>query len=642
MANKNKKKIQDILLDMQKDILKTTEEVITEIPDIITFIEEDKWLGLGSGPNPIILFPAQKIILKVFYRGSRGNENLTLTEEEIEFCKTSGLIDDDPDKGRGDVLSKLDNGTIFRELVLVWGRRSGKDFLVSLIALYEAMRLLEIPGGDPYSYYGQAPGADISILTIAASNSQAQIAFREIRAKLVYSKYFSDKYKSEGLLTNQISLLTPKDKEDNKYFAERGMPLKMGSVKIEVGHSNPDTLVGRSCFVLILDEVASYRIGGASAGSGEKIYALLQPSLSSYVHQVPIFDEETGEPIIDEETGEQACERHYEGKMISISSPRAKEGKLWELWSTSSEISTRLACRIPTWVVHRGHTRDSLRTEFSSMSEEEFMMEFGADFSGTAGESMFPPDVIRELFKNNFKFTDIGSPGKTYFAHLDPATNSHNYALVVCHKEIFLNPETKKADFNIIVDLIKYWSPTPDRMIEISEVDDYVCTLKRRFHLGLVTYDQWNSTASIQKLRKKGIPAIMTRFNRRHKMAIYSELEELIKVGKLKCPFHQVLSNEMTHLQRRYDALGFKVYPKKDGDVTKTDDITDALAGAVFSALSQGSTKLPRGKMVNTGTTSQANNVVWRSAQGIPYGVGSGEQVAKKMERRASWPRYKR
>lgn len=639
MKKKKTQRVSDVLTEMQTSLI-SSGKTETTIPDIVTFVEDEKYLGLASR-NKIKLYPAQKIVLKAFYRGSRGNENVTLTDEEVEWCKKYGLIDGNPDHGRGDIIGKVATNNQFRELVLVWGRRGGKDFLASIIALYEAMRLLESPGGDPYQYYEIGAAANITILTIAASESQAGIAFKEIREKLIYSKYFSDKYVPEGIQSQEIWLLTPKDKEDNNLFKAKGMPLKRGSVKIQIGHSNPDTLVGLSCFVLILDEVASYRIGTSGAGSGDKIYSMLQPTVATYVRRIPKFNPD-GTPMIDKETGEQDYDRIYEGKIISISSPRAKEGKLWDLWYTAPDISNRLVCRLPTWVVtNNKHSQKSLREEFSNMSEEEFNMEFGAEFSGTAGESMFSPDLVNNLFKNNFKFREIGEPGKTYFAHLDPATNSHNYALVVCHKEIFLDHLTRKSDFYIIVDLIKFWSPGPERMIDISVVDDYVCSLKRRFHLGLVSYDQWSSVASIQKLRKNGIPAIMTRFNRNHKMAIYSELEILINSGRLKCPYHAVLRSEMLHLLRRHDANGWKVFPKKEGDTPKTDDIVDALSGACFHAVSQDQNKLPHGRLVNTGIVPTANNVIWRSMSGI-LGVGTGQAVSKRLERISAWPNRRR
>jgi len=634
-ANKNPlSSFEEYIDKMQVDLVgKTPTAEISNIPDIITFIEDDQYLGLGNknkkhgqsrGFPP---FPVQKLILKAFYRGSRGNEHLTLTDEEIEICKKLGLYRETKEDNceYGDVLGKYKSGDLFRDLILVWGRRSGKDYLVSLIALYEAMKLLEIPGGDPYAYYGLAPGADITILTIAASNPQAGIAFSEIREKLRFSKYFEDKILPGGIQSDCIYLLTKKDIENNKELVARGQPADMGSIKIEVGHSNPDTLVGKSCIVLILDEVASYKVGTMGAGSGDKIYSLLQPATASYVHEELVFDEK-GKPVIDPETGEQKLNYVYDGKVISISSPRGKEGKLWDLWKNHWDDNRTLGCRLPTWHVNPRQKQDALRREFRKMSATEFMCEFGAEFSGMAGESMFLEEQVNACFKNNLKNKSIGLPGRVHFAQLDPATNSHNYALVVVHKEVFIDPKTQKADFVIIVDHIAYWSPTHEKTIQVSEVDEYVCNLKKYFHLGLIAYDSWNSVASIQKLRKAGLPAEHRKYLRRYKMDIYGELEELIKSGKIKIPLHDLLRLEMLNLQRKYDGQGFKVYARKDGDGCKTDDIVDALAGACYLAIDANITRLPKSKSTVLHLLPGSGQTPYRSASGQPY---NRQQLAK-------------
>ena len=149
MAKKNKKIVGDLLLEIKEEIHSNFTKK-QKVPDIITFCEGKEWLGLPYHPtNPINLYPMQKIILKAFYRGSLGNEDIFLTKEEIERCRSLGLDNDD----KGNLLAKCDNGELFRELVLVWGRRASKDFIVSIIALYEAMKLLECEGGDPYALY---------------------------------------------------------------------------------------------------------------------------------------------------------------------------------------------------------------------------------------------------------------------------------------------------------------------------------------------------------------------------------------------------------------------------------------------------------------------------------------------------------
>jgi len=626
MAKEKKQSVADLIEDLQYEINSQCAQV--EIPDIITFVESEEWLGLPHQTNKIDLFPMQKIMLKAFYRGSKGNENLQLTQLELNLLEIQGLNGDE----KGNVIDKYENGELFRELVLVWGRRSGKDFIVSIIALYEAMKLLECEGGDPYAMYGLSSATPINILTVANSKPQANIAFSEIREKLFTSAYFADKYLSDGISAGAIYLLTPKDKEDNKKFKEKGMPLKKGSIGIVVGHSNSDTLLGMGCIVLILDEVASYKTTG-SASSGDRIYAALTPTVQTYVRKEYELGPD-GTPVLNEHKQPIITKRIYDGKVISISSPRAKEGKFFELFETAKDVPTRLAMRVATWGVNPYHTRESLRNDNHSMSEGEFNMEYGADFSGTGLESFFTEEQVKPCFiGHNLQNVDIGSPGKIYFVHLDPATSSHNYALVVLHKEYYLNIETQKAEFRVVVDHIKYWTPV-NGPIDPNIVTAYIVGLKRRFHIGLITYDSWASQESILKMRKAGIPNKETKFTAQYKFKIYRELESLVISKRIAIPYDNVLYNEMVELQRKFTPTGFKVLPKQEGDGMKSDDIVDCLAGACYVAIEKQVTRLPYAKLVQLGNPS-GSNTVWRNMQGGVYGVGSGGQVAKSLEKRS-------
>jgi len=121
-------------------------------------------------------------------------------------------------------------------------------------------------------------------------------------------------------------------------------------------------------------------------------------------------------------------------------------------------------------------------------------------------------------------------------------------------------------------------------------------------------------------------------------MVIYDELYNLAVNGKLFLPYDDLLFHEMSNLQRKYTGeQGYKVFPNKDGDVN-TDDLVDALAGACYGAINTLANKLPKGQLVSMGTSQQANNIVWRSMQGTPYGVGSGQEVARNMENRSRIP----
>lgn len=603
----------------------------TYIPNILDFCYSPQYLNLLDPLNPIRLYPVQELILKCFYTGSWGNEDLLFTKDDYLLCQNIGLTSDEVGNFVAKIKNKQKTEEDFRELVLVLGRRSGKDFLVAIIALYEAMKLLEIPGGNPYKRYGLSPDAPISILTIANSKSQAGIAFNEIKGKFMRSKYFSDKYVSDGIGSRSIYLLTKHDKKEISDAAAIGKNYtKKGSICIEVGHSNTDSLVGKGVFVLILDEVAMYKNTQGSS-SGDRILSAMTPTLSTYGVWVDTVDENGNEKKI----------RRYESKLIAISSPRGKEGILWRLFSTASSAIDRLACRLPSWVVNPNLTEGSLREANKSiMSEEQFMMEYGADFSGSVGSAYFNSDKVRLMFKNNLEFTDAGKPGQVYFIHIDPASTSHNYALVILHRQTFID-NVGKSDWKIVIDHIKYWHPTADKPIFPRIADEYLVGLKKRFKIGLVTYDQWNNLESIDRIKKASIPHKCTRFVRSYKMKIYSELYHLLSEERIICPYHPLLMDEMLNLQYRTTENGFKIFPKRDENGVFTDDICDCVAGAIFSVINHKVKGYPSAKLADTGTEmSNSHNMTWNGMQG-PIGTGSGQRVVSEYSKIMSFPQDK-
>lgn len=616
--------MREIKNDVKADNVKL--EYGSTLPNIIEFVEEEKWLGMKYYPQPIRLYPMQRVLLKCFYRGSPGNEDLELTQEEIDLIKAHGLDSEE----NGNILEKWDSGDIFKELVLVWGRRSGKDFIVSIMALYEAMRLLETPGGNPYTTYNLGSAAPITILTIANSSKQAKILFREIKDKIDLSRYFNGKvgHAADGI----IHLLTPNDKEFNEKAKKSGHKARnKGSVQIYAGHSNSDSLVGLSCFAVLFDEIGVYKNTSGSA-SGEQLYNKLTPATKTYVREEEVLDE-NGNPVLDEK-GKPKKQSVFDGKVICISTPRGKEGIFYDLYSKANAVKHRLMMRAPTWAVNPRLTRPVLLTESPNMSDAQFSMEFGAEFLGTAGQSFFDRDSVEKCFANHtHKMVSHGMPGVTYFAHLDPATSSHNYALCICHKEIYLNRETGQKEFRIVVDHLHHWSPSKDSLISVKDVDEYMIQMAKRFHFGLVTYDHWNSRDSISKLNKSGIPAKETPYSRGYKNKIYDNLYELVITNKIIIPQYQLLQDEMINLQRKFGHNGYKVYPNVEAEVA-TDDMVDALAGSVYNASSAEESKLPQGKLVNVPVLPSGNNQVWRSMQGTPYGYGSGQQVAQQMQNR--------
>lgn len=593
----------------EKVALSSTVDGASYIPDIIEFCNSKQYLNLpntGRTGAAITLYPMQEIILKTFYRGQPGNEHLKLTKEEIEVLFENKMQL---------VLDKYHSDALFRELVLVLGRRSGKDFMTSIIALYECMKLLECPGGSPFAYYGIAPGNPIYIITIATSADQARILFYDIKTKMQTSEYFRNKIGK--LEADKIWLLTPEDRQNNKDLVANGMGQAQtpGSVCIMSGHSNSEGLLGKRIFCLLLDEVASFKTTGG-ATSGDRIYSALTPATAD-------FKRPGGVTYVDPSDGKQ--KPLLDSKIISISSPRAEEGVLFKLYTDAPAAYNRLAFRLPTWKVNLSYQEDSLRSEFKFMSPNEFQMEFGADFSGTAGEKFIPDHYIDTAQKIGMEMglsqRLAGIPGMIYYAHLDPAATSHNYALVVLHVEertrIRNNEQgvPKKENFKMfVVDHVKVWQPTKDRAISVHEVDEYIIDLAKRFRFALVTYDSWNSLSSIQKLRSKGIATKMTPYRKAYKITIYDHLEHLLINQQLALPYKggeaELLATELKYLKRIYGPQGYRITVDEEAPVS-SDDCCDALAGACGIAVENSYGGYPKGGVVLMPQNRSADSRQW-------------------------------
>ena len=242
-------------------------------------------------------------------------------------------------------------------------------------------------------------------------------------------------------------------------------------------------------------------------------------------------------------------------------------------------------------------TEALLRHQNKYMSQAAFAMEFGAEFASTSGEKYIPDQYVDQALEigANLELSQRlqGRPGQVYYGHLDPATTSHNYALVVLHIEdrvrsIEKNGIPVKERFKLfVVDHMRIWQPPVNDMISVKEVDEYVIDLAKRFRFGMVSYDQWDSAASIQKLRSKGIPTKLTAFRKSYKVAIYSQLEDLLIGHQLALPrrgeFAEHMEQALKCLKRIFTPNGFRIQPDPEGRII-TDDLCDALAGAIGTA----------------------------------------------------------
>lgn len=551
-----------------------------EMVDIITFCDSPEYLNLPA--NRLKLRPSQRIMLKTFYMGTRGNEKLTLSKEEWEWLyekskkeEIDGVVyENNLENVISKLLKKEQEKFNFRELNLVLGRRAGKTLLASLISAYEAYKLLVINNEDPHEFYGMPEDDEIAIINVALSQDQAGRLFGHIQARLRNSPFFAGRIAKET--TSEIRLYTKRDLEKKAKGAVSGMSVP-GSIVIVCGHSNPDTLAGRSAILILFDELAFYDESGKV--TGRYFYDRLSPSLSQFF-------------------------KYGDGRLVEISSPNAMNGIFHDIHVDSKKDNSILSFQLPTWTANPEFSYDHPDlVSTRKRNPERFAIEYGAQWarSGTYG-NYFDVGLIERCMRTDLCPHLRPQPGFNYHIHVDPAKSGTRYVAVMVAKERYTNHLGKRR-VRVRLANVWVWNPEPGVGLLFSEIDRQMVEICGAFRPMTVSYDQYNSQQSMELLRSHGVHVIETSFNRGFKNRIYQNLKDMMSyypVSELWLYDEPRLLLEMKCLKYRPTMRGISLVVDKQGDI-QTDDVCDCLAGATAMASEHLRPSLPETVVAWTG-----------------------------------------
>ena len=533
------------------------------IADIITFCDDPSLLNLPG--NGVKLYPAQRIVLKALYMGTRGNKDLKLTTEEWDWLISHQHLNETVtkfiEKLRFREQHKDDNNSRFSDLHLVLGRRSGKTTVASIISVYEAYKLMVINNGNPSDYYQLPSGSEISILNVATSEAQSMKLFNEISLRISQSVFFQGKI--DKTLETSIRLFTGADLR-NKQNNKGNIAIK-GSVLVQCGHSNPKSLRGSAAICIIFDELAFY--DESKVVSGKEFYEALRPSISQF-------------------------SRYGDGIAVTISSPGPRNGIFYKLWHNSFVSDMVLALRMPTWIFNPMISfDDSDLVQARLRDPAKFKVEYGGEWpeSGMTGR-WFAEDLIDRAIKLGETIglmpEEYARPNYDYFIHIDPASKQDNYALVVIYKGTYRNGEGLWCP-RIFLSKVKVWPPMPGIGLDYLAIEREIVEICQRFRPVSVSFDTWQSDAAVANLRRAGFMAHVLSFNGRQKQKYYQNLRELMlkPEGGLWLYNDPQLIPELRNLSWRQTSGRFVDIgaDKKNEDIS-SDDCSDALAGAAFLA----------------------------------------------------------
>ena len=462
---------------------------------------------------------------------------------------------------------------------------SHNTFLASIITAYEAYKLLVINNGNPHKYYNLPEDDEIAIINVALSQKQAGRLFGQVQARIRNSPFFSNRVAKETADT--IRLYTDRDLQKRKDGSNLSIP---GSVLLLCGHSNPDSLAGYSAILILFDEIAFYDETGKV--TGKYFVNRLKPSLSKFY-------------------------KYKAGKVVMISSPNIKNGAFYDAFmeATSSDEKISNSClsfQMPTWDINLDVPYDEPElAKERNANPEMFTVEYGAQWAeGGAYGNYFEEGAIDRCIMAgsalNLERHRRPKPATNYYMHVDPAKKSNNYAAVLVAKNRYVNAQGQKRTRCSLAGCW-VWRPTPGLGLLFDEIDLEVIKICSIFHPMSVTYDDYHSVHSVQRLRGHGINCRQISFNDRIKCKVYQNLRNMMLYQPEPelllyddSPETNLLVSELKGLKFKKTKRGYTILPDKHGDIT-TDDLSDCLAGACSAANEGLRMALPSPTVVRTG-----------------------------------------
>ena len=466
------------------------------------------------------------------------------------------------------------------EVIAQLGKGSGKDYCSTISVAYIVYLLLCLK--DPATYYGKPAGDSIDIINIAINAQQANnVFFKGFRTRITRCGWFAGKYTEKA---SEIKF----DKNVNVYS----------------GHSEREAFEGYNVIVVVLDEIAGFAVenttGHDQAKTADAIYEMYRGSVDSrfpdYGKVILLsFPRFKGDPIqkfYDQAIAEKTVTIRKHKFKIDQDLPDGITGNEFEIeWEEDNIISYRVpkvyALKRPTWEIN------------PTRSLEDFKIPFYKNALDALGRfACMPPEMVDAFFKSREKVEKafnkahlavdgfgrieewfIPDPDKDYFIHVDLAQKHDHCAVAMSHVNKWVNVKVTDNYSQpapvIEVDAIRYWTPTPDKSVDFTEVKDFILALKTRgFKIRVCTFDRWNSHDMMQQLKTYGINTEILSVAKKH----YDDMAMVVLEERLNGPHIPLLIDELLQLKIMRDKVD---HPRKG-----SKDLADAVCGSIFNCIS--------------------------------------------------------
>jgi hypothetical protein len=403
-----------------------------------------------------------------------------------------------------------DEFSYYNEMIGVVGMRGGKSVLVACMAAYMLHELLCID--DLQAKLGIVRSQEIDGAFVAVSMEQAaETIYGHFRGFYDESPWFQGYKKSLMDIEVADSGL---HRGDLYWETERYIYFKEKRIRIKSLTSNSGSIAGKTRIFAVIDEL-SRMDAGESKRSANEVYRVLKRSLLTIKAAVDTLRQKGDYSIPD-------------ARMFCISSPMFEDDKSMQLLKLAGASKKMFAFHRTTWEFNPEISKELLADEYAHdpIGAER---DYGANPPGAINPFIRNPDIVEiciddkrgntlsiretnyderikgitfsyiKLLLENVQYGNLHD----YAIHADPGQKTDSFCFAMGHME---GPV-------VIIDGAMEARPIPKnnrqrlmpREVHFPSITDIILQLSGKISLRMLSYDRWNSTEQIHRLRNAGV-----------------------------------------------------------------------------------------------------------------------------------------
>lgn len=474
-----------------------------------------------------------------------------------------------------ETLPEDDKLRLVTEVAAMWGKGSGKDFIISGIVAYVPYRLNCM--NDPQGYFGFGKGEPIDIINLAKNAKQAEnVFFTKLKARLNSCAWFKK--------VDRVPVVF------NEYQEKKDTIVFYNNIRAFSGHSEAGSFEGFNPLIGIFDEVGDF-----DNELADFCYKTIRSSANSRY-------------------GENGTGRDKRFLLLFISFPRSSEDFMMQKYNEgqSEEFTEVISDRGSSWDVNNNITQSTFEMDYRTDPEGSKMryecippaqkggfFQYPDRIDDCVKTSKLNPCVLEEITITStldngqerhfvgfdvqlFKETVELDASKTYYLGLDGGIESDSYSLCLVHAETFYEEVVEGGDVvekprnKPVEDILIEWKPDIKYKIPVNvqNVIDIVEAICERVYVKSALMDKFNSGAMVQKLLELGVEAEDKVFSNPFQLAIYTNFKNLAYTGHLELLDFETANEDMKHILL---VNGTKIDHEKD----RSKDTCDARTAAI-------------------------------------------------------------